>query len=288
MIKLIATDMDGTLLNREHKVSLQNAKAIHSAQKNGIEVIVATGRSYEEAIIPLREAEINCLLICVNGAETWDNSGQLQATNPLNVEDVHWAMQKLREHSIYFELYSSKGTYSDNKKLALDVIVDLLETTGALTTHQEMKKLAQRRVSNGSIQFVEHYEQLLEQSSDPVLKLLAFSTNLKVLDQVEEELGEHKSLSVTASARGNLEINSIYAQKGLAVQAYAQKLGIGLDTVMALGDNMNDLSMMKLVGYPVAMENAAYEVKELCKYETLHHDKNGVAEAIYTYTHVNK
>lgn len=288
MIKLIATDMDGTLLNRKSRISDQNVQAIKQAQQQGIEVVVATGRSYVEAIVPLREAGLECPLITANGAETWDNSGTLQAFNPINIEDATWAMDLLRKHSIYFELYLQSGAYSDNKKQAMDVIVNLMETNGAVAMLEEMKKHAQERISDGSIQFVESYDELLNRQSDSVLKLLAFSTNLKVLDQVEEELGQHDKLAISASARGNLEINSIYAQKGLALQVYAERLGISLDSVMALGDNLNDLSMMKLVGYPVAMGNAAYEVKELCKYETLTNDEHGVAEAIHTHTLLSK
>ncbi|MDQ0205993.1 Cof-type HAD-IIB family hydrolase [Alkalicoccobacillus murimartini] len=287
MIKLIATDMDGTLLNDEKKVSKENVTAIKLAQQKGIEVVVATGRSKKEALEPLQEAGLSCPIISINGAQTWDNQSKLQTTNALDLSVAKWAIQILREHSIYFELYLQSGTYSDNKKQALDVIVDLFETTGALSTQQEIKKMANYRIANGSITFVDQYESLLNEK-DPALKLLAFSTNLILLDQIEETLAEHSELSVTASARGNLEINAISAQKGIAVQAFAQQAGISMDSVMALGDNLNDVSMMKVAGYPVAMDNAAYELKQLCKYKTLSHDQHGVAEAIYTYTDIER
>ena len=67
MIKLMASDMDGTLLNGDHEIGSHNIKAIKEAQQHGVEVLVATGRSYLEAMIPLREAGIICPVIAVNG-----------------------------------------------------------------------------------------------------------------------------------------------------------------------------------------------------------------------------
>lgn len=289
MIQLIATDMDGTLLNDQKKVSPENIKAIKAAQNEGIEVIVATGRSKEEAQEPLDEAGLTCPIISINGAETWDAAGNVADVKPLQYEEAMKAMKLLREHAIYFELYLQSGTYSESKEQAMDVIVQLMETIkGAVGTQIEMQRMANKRIQNGSISFVKQFETVLTDSSDAILKLLAFSTNLVILDQVEEELKENPYLAVTASARGNLEINAIDAQKGIALQAYAKQEGIPMESVMALGDNLNDLSMMKVAGYPVAMGNAAYEVKQLCTYQTDTNDEHGVANAIYTYTNLKK
>ncbi|MFK3936352.1 HAD family hydrolase [Alkalihalobacillus sp. NPDC078783] len=289
MIQLIATDMDGTLLNDQKKVSPENIKAIKAAQEKGIEVIVATGRSKEEAQEPLDEAGLTCPIISINGAETWDASGNVADVKPLPFEEAVSAMKLLREHAIYFELYLQSGTYSESKEQALDVIVQLMETIkGAVGTQIEMQRMANKRIQNGSISFVDQFESVLTNSSDAILKLLAFSTNLVILDQVEEQLKENPYLAVTASARGNLEINAIDAQKGIALQAYAKQAGIPMESVMALGDNLNDLSMMKVAGYPVAMGNAAYEVKQLCTYQTETNDEHGVASAIYTYADIKK
>ncbi|WYP28334.1 Cof-type HAD-IIB family hydrolase [Alkalihalobacillus sp. FSL W8-0930] len=289
MIQLIATDMDGTLLNDKKKVSPENIKAIKAAQEQGIEVIVATGRSKEEAQEPLDEAGLSCPIISINGAETWDAEGNVADVKPLSYEEAVKAMDLLREHAIYFELYLQSGTYSESKEQAMDVIVQLMESIkGAVGTQIEMQRMANKRIQNGSISFVDQFETVLTDSSDAILKLLAFSTNLVILDQVEEQLKENPHLAVTASARGNLEINAIDAQKGIALQAYAKQAGIPMESVMALGDNLNDLSMMKVAGYPVAMGNAAYEVKQLCTYQTETNDEHGVAHAIYTYTDIEK
>ncbi len=68
MIKCVATDMDGTLLDAKMQVSQENKKAIEAAQAQGVEVVVATGRSYFEARFALDEADIHCPVICINGA----------------------------------------------------------------------------------------------------------------------------------------------------------------------------------------------------------------------------
>ncbi|MFD2506884.1 HAD family hydrolase [Halalkalibacter alkalisediminis] len=77
MIKLIATDMDGTLLGDEREVTIENAKAVKEAQTQGVTVIVATGRDELEARLPLKQADISCPVISVNGAVTCNEHGEV-------------------------------------------------------------------------------------------------------------------------------------------------------------------------------------------------------------------
>ncbi|RIL83312.1 Cof-type HAD-IIB family hydrolase, partial [Staphylococcus equorum] len=85
----------------------------------------------------------------------------------------------------------------------------------------------------------------------------------------------------SSSARGNIEITHIDAQKGLAVRTIADQLGIDMKDVMAVGDNLNDKSMLEVVGYPIAMENALPELKDIASYVTDTNEQSGVAKAIY-------
>ena len=83
MIKTIAIDMDGTLLNKMQTVSEENKSAIHKAQEEGIEVIIATGRSFEEARYALDKTGLECPIICVNGAALFTQEGKVAASHPM-------------------------------------------------------------------------------------------------------------------------------------------------------------------------------------------------------------
>ena len=109
------------------------------------------------------------------------------------------------------------------------------------------------------------------------MKILAFDSDLGKIDLVGQELAQSPNLAVSSSSRGNLEITHSDAQKGIALSTIAKQLGIDLKDVMALGDNLNDVSMLERVGYSVAMDNAAPEVKTVAKYVT---DSNENSESV--------
>ena len=89
MIKLIATDMDGTLLNAGHEITTMNQEAIKFAQANGITVVIATGRAFYEAQTPVAETDLKVPYICLNGAEVRDESFNIMSTSHLNHDLVH-------------------------------------------------------------------------------------------------------------------------------------------------------------------------------------------------------
>ncbi|PTK34903.1 Cof-type HAD-IIB family hydrolase, partial [Staphylococcus nepalensis] len=106
-----------------------------------------------------------------------------------------------------------------------------------------------------------------------------FDKYIGKIDRASAELAKHTNLAISSSARGNIEITNAYAQKGIALEEIANQLGINMEDVMAIGDNMNDVSMLEKAGYPVAMENAMPEVKEYAKYVTDNKQKCGVRKA---------
>ena len=115
------------------------------------------------------------------------------------------------------------------------------------------------------------------------MKVLAFDSDLEKIDRVSKRLSESNHLAISSSSRGNIEITHSDAQKGIALESIAEKLGVDMDEVMAIGDNLNDVSMLSRVGYPVAMENATDEVKAVANYITESNEQDGVGNAIIKY-----
>ena len=280
MVKCIAIDMDGTLLNQNHVVSKQNADAIKLAQQNGIEVVIATGRSYTEAIPVLQEVGIETPIICVNGAEVRTKSGEVTSYTPLKNEEVKEIVSVLNKHNIYFEVYTKSGTYSSDYDKALATIIDIFSSANKEQQYEQIVQAAKERFTEGHIQIVDSYDTLLENEETIVYKLLAFSLDSTNLENARAELKAMEKVAVSASGKENMEITNVEAQKGIALTMFTSERNISMADTMAIGDNFNDISMLKLAGHSFAMGNAPDEVKQTAKYVTETNINSGVAKAI--------
>lgn len=280
MINLIATDMDGTLLNAAHEISEENINAIHYAQSLGITVVIATGRAFYEASTPVAQTDLKVPYICLNGAEVRDESFNISSTSNLNRELIDRITGELNSEDIYYQIYTNIGIYTENPERDLEIYIDIAERAGQQADVEKIKAGIQKRIDNGTLKVVENYDKIKETPGEIVMKILAFDSDLEKIDRVSAKLAESCSLAVSSSSRGNIEITHADAQKGIALATIAEKLHIDMDNVMAIGDNLNDISMLERVGYPVAMSNGTEEVKAASKYITETNENSGVGKAI--------
>ncbi|WP_367946567.1 Cof-type HAD-IIB family hydrolase [Bacillus sp. V59.32b] len=280
LVKFIASDMDGTLLNKEQKVSKENKDAIERARKEGVEVIIATGRSYQEARYALDEANIECPVICVNGAVVYTKDGAIAASNPMNPDTVKSVIRYLEGIGIYFEVYTSDGTYTKNYEKSMATLVDILLTANPDLDPIKVTEQARERVTVSQIKSIEDYEKLFSIRELEYYKFLIFSNDFQKLGDAASGLKENTTLAVSSSGRENLEVTNRDAQKGIALERYVKDRGGSLSDTMAIGDNFNDVSMLERVGRSFAMGNAPSEIKNLCDFITDTNDENGVAKAI--------
>lgn len=109
MIKTIAIDMDGTLLNKMQKVSEENKHAIQRAQSEGVEVIIATGRSYVEARFALDEAGIVCPVICVNGAALFTEDGKIALPIQCQLPLLKWSLDSSKNKGFISKYIRVRG-----------------------------------------------------------------------------------------------------------------------------------------------------------------------------------
>jgi Cof subfamily protein (haloacid dehalogenase superfamily) len=280
MIKCIATDMDGTLLTATQQITKENREAILKAKEQGVEVVVATGRSFQEARFVLEESGLKLPMICVNGAEVRSKDGEIVSSSPLNKAEARQAALRLVESGVYFEVYTNKGTFTEDEDMAITIIVDIFSTANPEVPIEKIAEAAEERMHKGLIKKIDHYDELFEDDQYEIYKLLAFSLDDDKLEAAKDGLKEISELAVSSSGSENIEITSLDAQKGVALEKFVASRGISLEETMALGDNFNDVSMLKKVGKPVAMGNAAQEIKELCGEVTLTNEDSGVGKAI--------
>lgn len=281
MIKLIASDMDGTLLGTRMNVPQENIYAIRFAEEKGVKFMVATGRGYTEAKPPLDEAGISCPMITVNGAQAFDKDGNNLFTIDFTAENAKKIVAVLQKNDVYFEVATDHGIYSDNQHQRIENAAMMLANQLPHLTFKMAIAMAAAHLELLDVNYIDDYQELLADSSIKILKFIVFSQEgAKVLNPLRQEVETLPDLIVTSSYPNNIEINHVDAQKGIAVKRIANELGISLDDVMTIGDNFNDVSMLEVAKVSFAMGNAEEGVKQIARYETDDHMEAGVGKAI--------
>lgn len=281
MIKLIASDMDGTLLDNEHRISQENVDLIKYAQENNIIFIVATGRAYYEALPSLNEKNIDCDVISFNGGIVYDKNGNLISITPIVLKDLYYTTSVLKSLDINFQLYTKNTIYTNSIETDIQGYADLIRATGQTPNIEYLRKVADEKLKAGHVTEVDDIELFFNKKDNPPIKVIGISNDLEKLKKAKELLADNTNITVTSSGPNNIEIMDKNATKGHALKQISEIYAIPLDNILAIGDNLNDESMLKLVKYSVAMENAVPELKKISRYIT---DKpnleSGVADTV--------
>ena len=282
MIKLIASDMDGTLLNHNHKIPKENVKLINFAKNQGIEFVVATGRAYYEALPALNEENINCDVISFNGGIVYDKNGNIISITPMLPKDLYYTIEILKSFDISYQLYTKNTIYTTSIETDINAYIDLIRSNGYEPDVEHLRAEAQQKLDVGYITEVENIELYLNEKENPPIKIIAISNDISKLENAAKLLSENKSISVTSSGANNIEIMHKNATKGEALKEIAKIYGINLENAVAIGDNLNDQAMLDIVGYSVAMKNGNIKLKEQAKYVTEKtNSEGGVADTIF-------
>ena len=282
MIKLIASDMDGTLLNHNHKIPKENVELINYAKNQGIEFIVATGRAYYEALPALNEENINCDVISFNGGIVYDKNGNIISITPMLPKDLYYTIEILKSFNISYQLYTKNTIYTTSIETDINAYIDLIRSNGYEPDVEHLRAEAQQKLDVGYITEVENIELYLNEKENPPIKIIAISNDISKLENAAKLLSENTSISVTSSGANNIEIMHKNATKGEALKEIAKIYGINLENAVAIGDNLNDQAMLDIVGYSVAMKNGNTILKEQAKYVTEKtNSEGGVADTIF-------
>ncbi|MCH4169071.1 MAG: Cof-type HAD-IIB family hydrolase [Streptococcaceae bacterium] len=281
MIQLIASDMDGTLLDDQMSISPKNAEMIKTAQAEGIKFLVATGRSFAEAEPTVSKAGIKCNYITSNGAQIFDADGNNIFSLEIEHQRTFQAMAILRKYDIYFELLTNQGGYSESEATRASHFGKWLMSTSPNLKLDEAKKIIDSHLDLLPINYIKRFDKILTNDNQKVIKIFAMGDiNQDKLSYAREELEKIDGLVITSSGANNIEVNHIQAQKGITLKKVADKLEIPMKNVAAFGDNYNDVSMLKSAGIGVAMGNAEAGVKAIANYHTISNVESGVANAI--------
>lgn len=256
-IKLVAIDLDDTLLKNDLTISPRAKNAITKASELGVAVTFATGRMYASALPFARDLKLDMPLITYQGALVKYVDGRVVYHKPLQMELAKRVVDFLMPYKYHVNLY----------------------------VHDELRMEREspegRRYANISKVPLHFFDNLYDALNDEPTKILIIAKEHE-LDELAAALRQEfgAEVNITKSKPYFLEVANRLATKGFALAELAHSLNIKASQVMAIGDSWNDLDMLEYAGLGVAMGNAAPEVKQVADYITLSNDDDGVAEAI--------
>lgn len=262
MIKLVAIDLDDTLLDKNVEISQVNLDAIARIRSAGISVCIATGRMYHSALPYAKQLQLPAdqILICYNGAMARKVNGELVDHIALKHETVLEVVEYCKKNNWTTNLYYNDQLY-------------VKEIDENVEYYQDMVSVAANPVGN-LLDFIENEQPELS-------KILIIGSDEEVdenLPVFEKNFGSQAQ--VTRSKRRYIEITSLGVTKGKALASLAKSLQLDANEVMAIGDGGNDVEMIKWAGTGVVVENGNPLAKEVADYITTTNEENGVAHAI--------
>ena len=283
MIRVIASDMDGTLLGENHRLDKETFEAIEQAQKRGIRFMLATGRNYDGAVRALGRFEslITCDYLVGSGAEVRDPKRKIVSRKIMDKNLCRAIYEKIQKYPVSVIFCTDEKDYQVGtpEEVEEGMMVHLELFYENLTREEILKSDSYRELKKNTC-VMGSLEELL-QAEIPIFKLFVFSKDEKMLSEIRKELEPDDRISVASSFSTNLEITDVRAQKGPVLKEYIESLGYTMEEVMVFGDSLNDYSMLEMnFGATVAMENAVPEVKAVAKYITRSNTEHGVAYAI--------
>ncbi len=265
-VKLIALDMDGTLLNSKSELSEGNKKALEKAMQAGILVVPATGRVYSTLPEAVKNLPGVKYVLSSNGAAVYQVGQQKPIyTNFMTAEKAIKIHRAIEDVHCIKEFYINGYGYFEKKLLDC---IDTFDILPAFRKFYGIKKLA-----------VDNIEEFIQQN-DGVEKINLPWITAALRTELLKRLSTVEGLALTSSLGENIEINNEGANKGDGLKGLCQKIGLDMSEVMACGDGCNDLEMIAEAGYGIAMANGDEQVKQKAKFVTLSNDEDGVAYAI--------
>ncbi len=261
-IKLIATDLDGTLLDSAGKISERNKAALLAAKERGVYVTICTGRMFSSTKRFAAQLGIEIPVICYNGAMVRKPDGEMLSHLPLEMGLARRLLAIFKERDVYVQSYVDDVLYvRDEDEEEFQMYMRHFGVTG----HAIGSELYTPAVAP--------------------TKLLAVGDTVDGAETMMYELQEKfgAEVYVTRSNADFVEMMDPRAGKGRALATLAESLGVSMDEVLAIGDGENDAEMIESAGFGLAMANGRRRPKSVAKEIAPSNDEDGVAWAVEKY-----
>ena len=258
-IKIIALDLDGTVLNSKKQLTKRTEEAIREAIRAGIYVIPSTGRTLCNIPADLIRIPGIRYINGANGAAVTDlQTGKVIYHDFIPMETALLLLERLKKFDVEVSMYAH----------------------GKMFDYEGFEKRVSKYFPGAKKMpriYVPDLATCLKLNGWDIEKLFIFFLERILTKEIQADIAHIPGISTCSSDVHNLEINSSTVDKGKSLLKLGELLGVSKDQIMAMGDGGNDLSMLRAVGHPVAMENAIPEVKEIAEFVTASCDEDGVA-----------
>ncbi|GAX90816.1 Cof-type HAD-IIB family hydrolase [Effusibacillus lacus] len=255
--KLVAIDLDDTLLRQDLSISERNREAIRLTIKRGVTVTIATGRMYASASRFARQLELDVPLITYQGALIKTSlTGEVLYEKLLEPDVALAAIDLAKTSGLHVQAYADDALYTQKENKNVRDYAELVGVSYRVADLHEIAKRGTPKVLySGDPDFLDRFAK-----------------------EVQRILGDRAN--VFKSKPYFLEVTHPQATKGQALDFLVQRLGINREQVIAMGDSYNDLDMIEYAGLGIVMENAPEPIRRSADYITGHHEQDGVAEAL--------
>ena len=260
-IRLIVADLDGTLLNSVHMVSPFTEQIIREAMTRGVLFTVATGKTFPSTPEITKLFGIKIPVICANGTQVFMPDGTPVYEDPIPLEFALEAIAMTESRGFTPVVYTATGLLAPRHDANVQELIDHHEPI------PDYKPDVASELRNGQKPY----------------KLVLMSQDWDALDKFQTELEQHfkgRAWVLRSGLKSVLEVLPLSASKGTALKVIWDRLNIAPEDTMCLGDNCNDVDMIRVAGIGVAMGQAPQDVHDAADYVTGTNDEDGVAHAI--------
>ena len=276
MIKLIASDLDGTIIDDKRRISQENFKAIADLNKANIPFVVCTGKTYciSKDICKDLNADYG---IFGNGSQIVNlSTGEEIARNILNYDEINICISIAKKRKLHIHAYTEDSIITQN--------LEYMDLRNSILFPSQIK-----------IKIVKNISEYIKKERPTILKLVISSKNN--IEELKVELEKRTSLSIVCISKTGkykdkiidkeyeyLDISPLNVSKGKALKILEDYLKLPKENILSIGDNINDIDMFRESGIGAAVNNAYDEVKNVANYVTTNSvDNAGFAEAVYKF-----
>lgn len=275
---MIASDLDGTLLNENHVLDEFTYQVLVRAQRAGMRFIAVTGRDYSMTLDAFEGFDLKCDYILASGAETRNPVGEVVKRLPLPFHKVKEVTEALGGFSNPLSYNTANEDYRVGGEE--EVKNGIVYEVGNFYRRAGLDRFGEEQFVNRLLARTTIVPRLKD-IDESVYKISTTAKDAATIGEMKKILGEIPGLAVASSFSNNIEITDERAQKGPVLKNYIESLGYTMQEVIVFGDSQNDHSMLRMdFGCTVAMENAAPDIKAVAQRIAPPNTDHGVARVI--------
>jgi Cof subfamily protein (haloacid dehalogenase superfamily) len=266
--KIIAVDMDGTLLNDNKHITDNNLDMISKAVNKGVKFVISSGRISSGLKFYGDTVSKKQPMICCNGAIILDENREVIHSKSIDKKDILKVIDIIREKKdTYFHFYDESAIYSEQFRFTAESLYNF---------NREID-----RKFRVEIRLVPDAKEVIEKAEFDINKIVVIDDDIEYLDELRKRIDSIIGIETTKSEINNIEILRQGVSKGNALKVLASNYGISIEECIAIGNDENDISMIKCAGLGVAVNNARDYIKNYADYVTEKDNNNGaIAEVI--------